>query len=258
MTTARRDNQADLDLFHRDPHGFLLRYQETLQIIVKIYVQCGMFRAQDLDDILQTLNEELLLRLPTIRARFNGSTVLRTYLSAVVRNLCIDLYHAGKREPKVVPLDETIPLPHTDVTGRYDIEHARRVFRAVLKQFDYKLELPRLLFCLKLRYRIPIERMDVLKWYPACRRKDLTSILKTFARNYEALTDKEISELITPLLNQADGRSNTPEAIRRWTKERIGNILDLLNGSPPTASFNEETLEILVEDFFSPFLAQIR
>ncbi len=254
MTTAPRDNQADLDLFYRDPHAFLLRYQETLQIIVKIYIHCGMFRAREIEDILQTLNEELLRRLPTIRARFNGSTLLRTYLSAVVRNLCLDLYRAGRRDPKPVPLDETIPLSNPDVARRYDIEHARRVFRAVLKQFDYKLELPKLLFCLKLRYRIPIERTDVLTWYPNCGRSDLTSILKTFTGNYETLTDKEISELITPLLNRADGKSNKPDAIRKWTKERIGNILDLLNGSPPTGSFEEETLEILVQDFFSPFL----
>ncbi len=258
MPNPPRDNQADLTLFYRDPHGFLLQYQDTLRIIVKVYIQCGMFRARDLEDILQTLNEALLRRLPTIQARFKGSTFLSTYMAAVVRNVCIDLFHAGKRAPNVFPLDEAISHPRPDVTSLYDIEHSRRVFRAILKQFDYKLELPRLLFCLKLRYRIPIERADVLAWYPACSNKELTGRLKTLEGNYDNLTNKEISEIITPLLNRADGRSNTPEAIRRWTKERIDHIIELLNGSPPTASFDEETLEILVEDYFSPFLAQIQ
>jgi hypothetical protein len=254
MATVPHDNEEDFALFLRDPHGFLLSYQETLRIVVKIYVQSGMFRAQDTEDILQALNEELLLRFPTIRAKFNGSTILRTYLSAVVRNLCIDLYRADKSNPKVVPLDGTLHLPHVDVTGRYDIEHTRRVFRAILKQFDYKLELPRLLFCLKLRYRFPIEREDVLKFYPGCGRNDLERLLKTLSGNYETLTEWEISELITPVLNKADGRDNTPEAILRWVRVRIGNILTLLNGSPPTGAFDQETLKILVEDFFSPFL----
>ncbi len=254
MPTVPPDNQAELDLFYRDPHAFLLHYQDTLHIIVKIYVRCGMFKAQDTEDIIQSLNERLLERLPVIRARFNGSTMIRTYLSAIVRNLCIDLYHSNKRVPNGVPLEENTALSRPDVTGRYDIEHTKLVFRAVLRQFDYKLELPRILFCLKLRYRMPIERQDVLKWYPACNRKDLTSLVNTFGGNYESLTDKEISERITPLLNRADGKTNTPEAILRWTRERIGNILDLLNGSPPTGSFNEETLQILVEDYFSPFL----
>ncbi len=254
MPTVPRDNLAELDLFYRDPHAFLLRYQETLQIIVRIYIRCGMFRAQDSEDIIQSLNERLLERFPSIRARFNGSTMIRTYLSAVVRNLCIDLYHDRKRVPNGIPLEAIAPVSRPDVAGRYDIEHTRRLFRAVLKQFDYRLELPRLLFCLKLRYRIPIERKDVLQWYPSCQPKDLASTVGKFGGNYESLTDKEIYELITPLLNQVDGRSNTPEAIRRWTKERIDNIIELLNGSPPSGSFDEETLEILVEDYFSPFL----
>jgi RNA polymerase sigma factor (sigma-70 family) len=254
MATAPHDNKEDLDLFLRNPNEFLLRYQETLQIIVKVYIQSGMFRAQDMDDILQTVNEELLRRFPTVRARFNGTTNLRTYLSAVVRNICISHYRADMKTPHVVQLNETLYLRQVDVTGRYDIEHARHVFRAILKEFDYKSELPRLLFCLKLKYRLPIQREDVLAWYPGCSKENLNHLLEGLSGDYGPLTDKEISRLITPVLNRADNRENTPEAIQRWVRERISNILDLLNGSPPTAAFDQETLKILVEDFFSPFL----
>jgi len=258
MATVPNDNQTDIDLFNRDPHAFLALYQEKLRIIVKTYVHCGMFRPQDFDDVLQTLNENLLLRIPSIKAHFRGTTVFRTYLGAIVRNLCIDLYRIqhAQRRPRTIPIEEAFPSPHTDMTVLHDIRHIRRVFRAILQQFDYRLELPRLLFCLKLRYRIPIERTDILKWYAGCDRKDLRRLVRSFSGNYEHRTDGEIYARVTPLLNRADGRENTPEAIRRWTGERISNILDLLNGSPPTASFDEETLKILVEDFFSPFLTK--
>jgi DNA-directed RNA polymerase specialized sigma24 family protein len=259
MATVPRDNQQDIDLFDRDPNAFFAFFQEKLQIIVKTYIRCGMFKPQDFDDILQTLNETLLVRLPSLKAHFNRSTTLRTYLSAVVRNLCIDLYHHQNRQHQLrtIPFQEAFPSPHTDFVVLYDIHHIRRLFQAILKQFDYKLELPRLLLCLKLRYRIPIVREDIIKWYPGCERNDIRRLLRNFSGNYENLTDAEISRRITPLLNMADGRENTPEAILRWTKERVDNILELLNGSPPTASFDEETLKILLDDFFSPFLTEI-
>jgi DNA-directed RNA polymerase specialized sigma24 family protein len=254
MSTSSGENQKDIELLQHDPQGLLLRYQATLQIIVRLYVRSGMFRARDTDDIIQTLNEQLLLRLPAIRAQYNGSSLLKTYLSAIVRNLCIDLYHEGSRQLEEVPLEEHTGAQNPQVTIRYDIEHTRTVFRAVLKQFDYKLELPRLLFLLKLRYRLPIEKEDLLKCFPNSSETDLNSLLKILGRDFEAMPDKEIFELITPVLNKADGRANTPEAIRKWTKGRVNSIIELLNGSPPTGSFDEETLKILVEDFFSPFL----
>jgi DNA-directed RNA polymerase specialized sigma24 family protein len=257
MATVPHNNQAELELFRRDPRAFLVGYQETLRTILRVYVECGMFRPQEVDDVLQTINEELLLRLPSIQAHFNGTASLRTYLDAIVRNLCIDFCNARNRQPKAVPLDYIRPAPHSDVIDRHDIEHARLVFRAILKQFDYKLELPRLLFCLKVRYRIPLRPEDVLKWYPGCSKRELTHLLKSL-EDCESLTDREISERMTPLLNKVAGRENSPEAILRWTRERIRDLLDLLNGSPPTASFDEETLIILVEDFFSPFLLKNR
>jgi RNA polymerase sigma factor (sigma-70 family) len=257
MAAVPHNSQAELDLFRRDAGAFLVGYQETLRIILRVYVQCGMFRPQEVDDVLQTINEELLHRLPSIQTHFNGTSSLRTYLDAIIRNLCIDICNARNRQPRVVPLDDFKAASHTSITDRYDIEHARLVFRAILKQFDYKLELPRLLFCLKLRYRIPPKAEDVLKWYPGCSKRDLARLLNSL-QNYESLTDLEISERITPWLNIAAGRENSPDAILRWTRDRIRDILDLLNGSPPTASFDEETLIILVEDFFSPFLLKNR
>lgn len=254
MSTSSGDNQKDIELLQHDPQGLLLRYQATLHIIVRSYVRSGMFRAQDTDDIIQTLNEELLRRLPAIRAQYNGSSLLKTYLSAIVRHLCINIYHEGSSQPEEVPLEDHTGAQNPQVTIRYDIEHTRKVFRAVLKQFDYKLELPRLLFLLKLRYRLPIEKEDILKCYPNCSQTDLNGLLKILGRDFEAMQDREIFELITPVLNKADGRANSPEAIRKWTKGRVDSIIELLNGSPPTAAFDEETIKILVEDFFSPFL----
>jgi len=258
MPTVPRDNNADIELFYRDPNAFLLAYQDTLRSVLKVYIRSGLFRPEELNDTQQTLNEELIRRIPTIRANFNGKAALRTYLSAIIRNICLDLSRLKGRHPPAVHLEGATPTPYEEMMQRTEIEHARRVFRAILKQFDYKLELPRLLFCLKLRYRITIEQGDVLQWYPGCSDGDLKTLLRALSENYVSRTDKEIYELLTPLLNKADGRENTPEAIRKWTKWRIDSILELLNGSPPTASFDEETLKILLEDFFSPFLLQIQ
>jgi DNA-directed RNA polymerase specialized sigma24 family protein len=251
MSQSTPDNEEDLTLLQKDPNALLLRYQKTLGIIVEIYVGSGMFGAGDREDVLQTLNEELLRRMPTIRAQYNGSALLRTYVSAIVRNLCLDLAREKARRPREIPLDEGSPSPEDEAADRYDLDHARGVFRAVLRQFDYKLELPRLLFCLKLRYRLPLRREDILSWYPQCRRGDVSRLLKEFGGDYESRQDKQIFKEITPVLNRADRKTNSPDAIRRWIRKRMKDIIQLLNGSPPTRSFDEETLKILVEDYFS-------
>jgi RNA polymerase sigma factor (sigma-70 family) len=254
MSAPPPDNQKDLELLKTDLPALLLRHQQTVQIIVRRYVSSGMFKWEDFEDTVQSVNEQLIVRMPSIQSGFNGTTLFRTYFSAIVRNICLSLYKGSQRQPKMFRINESIQAAQDETSDHHHIEHARQLFKVVMKQFDYKSDLPRLLFLLKLRYKIPIQKGDVLGWYPRCPREDFATLLTAFGKDYQNWMEKEIYAFIAPIMNRALKKENSPDSLRKWTLGKIAQIIELLNGNPPRAAFNEETLKILVEDFFSPFL----
>jgi RNA polymerase sigma factor (sigma-70 family) len=254
MNAPPADNQKDLALLKSDLQALQLRHQGTVQIIVRRYISSGMFEKEDFEDIVQSVNEQLIVRMPSIQSGFNGTTLFRTYFSAIVRNICLSLYKGNQRQPKMYRIDELVHSGKDATSDQYHIEQARRLFKVVLKQFDYKTDLPRLLFLLKVRYKIQVREEDVLGWYPRCPRQDLSTLLDVFGRDYQDLKEREIYVLLAPIFNRAMDKENSPDALRKWTVGKIAQIIELLNGNPPRAAFDEDTIKILLEDFFSPFL----
>ena len=242
----------DFEVFLEDPHAILLKYQGLIQTIVYFYVEQGMFPSDQKEDIVQSVNLEILKRTPSLQQHYNGSALLRTYFSAVVRNICL---HLGKR-----PATTSVPirtLPGGDIEGgrqldRYSIQQAREVFGAILVQLGPVA--PKLLICLKLRYRHPLTREEILRWWPECGNREMSSILTMFAGDYTGLDDKEIYAMIVPYFNAAEGKVSGNDALRKWIASKILRILDLLQTSIPGGSFDEESLRILFEDYSSPFL----
>ena len=68
------------------------------------------------------------------------------------------------------------------------------------------------------------------------------------------MNEYEIYEAVTPIMNKYEGKSNSADALRKWTLSKIQEIIRILNGKPPRFNFDKETLQILIEDYFSPFL----
>ena len=242
----------DYLLLQGDPNGLILAYQGMVEIIVKKYIRSGMFSVDSYSDVVQTVNVELLHRVHAIQANYNGSSLLRTYVSTVIRNICLKLHDKGIYEkPDNPPVIEKL-LPHASALDRYSVGQARRTFWAIMQQFSK--DLPKLIICLKLRYRIVLEREDVLHWYPECSSEAMSQLIARFGSHSPSRTEKETYVLMTPIVNAAEGKSNSPDALRKWTASKIDEILGLLNSSIPQSSFDEDSLRILVEDYFSPFL----
>jgi DNA-directed RNA polymerase specialized sigma24 family protein len=246
-------NSLDIALLESDPHELILRYQETIGIIVKSYIRSGMFHSGEFNDIVQQINRELLEKLARIRRQYNGTSLFRTYLSNIIRHSCLDLHKKRLSEPAFLDVElSRIPLESDSIEAKLLIEHDILTFRAIIEQFHS--EKFKLLLCLKLMYGIPIHRQDVLQWWPACPEKDLMALVVATDEGVKKQTYGRAFERLRPISNKAEKNSSPADSIRRWTDERILKILDLLNGSPPTSAHNRETLGILLEDFFAPFL----
>ncbi len=248
-----RRNSVDIDLLHSNPHALILSYQDTIRIIVKSYIGSGMFPPADLEDIVQHVNRELLERIARIRSQYNGTSLFRTYLSNIIRNSCLSLRKQRARQPSFVEIDESrLPPGPSDVDKDLLIEQDILTFRAIIEQF-YS-ERFKLLLCLKIFYRIPIQRQDIITWWRACPENDMTVLITATRDHGKKITDIQAFELLKPLVNKAENTSSSAASIRRWTDERIRVILRLLNGSPPRSAHTRETLGILLEDMFAPFL----
>jgi RNA polymerase sigma factor (sigma-70 family) len=243
-------NATDISLLHTDPRGLLLRHQETIRIIVKIYIESGMFSAAEFEDLVQQVNVRLWEKMPVIQANFDGSCLFRTYLSQVIRNACLNLHDKKTRQPQFYRLEGTAVAPSEEPNRKLLIEHDVGVLLAILDQFN--TQRPKLVLCLKLYYRIPIGRQDILDWWPQCPEKQLQYLLDTFGSHFGDISEGELYVRLHPIFAEMERKSFPVDSLRRWVDDKIGQIVRLLNGSPPVATYDRSTLGILLEYAVSP------
>jgi RNA polymerase sigma factor (sigma-70 family) len=243
-------NATDISLLHKDPRGLLLRHQETIRIIVKIYIESGMFSYTEFEDLVQQVNVRVWEKMPVMQANFDGSCLFRTYLSQVIRNACLNLHDKEARQPQFQRLDGTGIAPSDEPNRKLLIEHDARVLSAILNQFN--TQRPKLVLCLKLYYRIPIIQKDVLDWWPQCPERHIQYLLDTFGSYFGDISESEIYARIHPVFAEMEKKSPPIDSLRRWVDDKIGQIIQLLNGSPPNATYDRQTLGILLEYAVSP------
>ena len=57
-------DELDITLLRADPNAFILQCQNIINIFVKKYIGSGMFNGDDKDDIVQSINEVLIKKIP--------------------------------------------------------------------------------------------------------------------------------------------------------------------------------------------------
>ncbi len=248
------DNEKDIEMLRSDPSGLILRYQETVRIIVRKYISSGLFKASEFEDVIQEVNVSLLAKLPAMQTQYNGLSLFRTYLSVIVRNICLKEADRMKRNPEV-DIETIGEIPrHDRVEDRIAVEHEIGRFKTIVGL--YQKQRPKLLLCLKMRYRIPLSEKNIAEWFPTMNHADAIELLTRFGGTYDHVGDRDIYRALTSIVNRLEGKNNTPDAIRKWTDSKIQEILELLNGPPANSKHTPETLKILIDDFFSPFLLE--
>ena len=79
----------------------------------------------------------------------------------------------------------------------------------------------------------------------------MAALLQHFEFVSEKMESKEIYRILTPFLNRYEKKENTDDAVRNWTEVRIQEIIEVLNGRGRGATYDKETLKILVEKYSS-------
>jgi len=240
-------NQIEVNLLYNNPNEMLKNYQNIIQIIVQKFVGKRLFNAFEKEDVSQFINEKMLTeKIKKIQAQYDNSTYLRTYFSRIVQNLCYEYRRKFKQQP-TIELDENEFSSSPDFNELVIRDEFKRL-AAILKLF--KNSRNKLVLCLKLISRVEIADDDLLSYCPKCDSDKLRNLTGRFGEDYYDMKDLEIYNIITPFFNKCDGKNNSVDALRKWLDAKITEIIKILNGNPPQASYDKETLKILVQKYY--------
>ncbi|MBC8490236.1 MAG: sigma-70 family RNA polymerase sigma factor [Bacteroidetes bacterium] len=267
------DNNHEIQLLQNDPGKLILLYQDLINIIVrKILIDPGYFNSQDKDDLAQQVSESLLLKVPVIKEKYNGMSLLRTFFSVIIRNICREIrrselkqetvYRVSEYDATELPEKKTIykkKFQSTEIKENYLRTHKSEtekeiVYKSEFKNFEsilrtYSKKRAKIELCLKVIYRIPVAMADIKRYSGSADEEKNNEILKLSGSN-EKVTNQEIYEKLTRFFNKYENRQNSNDAIRKWFEQKTGELIMLMNGNPPQAFYNTETFQYFVEKYY--------
>lgn len=258
-------NDEEVELLMHKPHDLLLYHTETIRIIVRQRVLLGRMRSGDADDHIQTVQLRLLeTKLKKMQEQYDGSARVSTYLSKIILNICIEIERAQK--PRSEELSDDDLLPGTSNTPLNETIVAEELNRFSVLLSTYGKSQSKLELCLKVIFRLNLTDVDILAYcransalsidkhdgrmYAAPERAALLAVLNRSLRGESELTDKEIYTHLTPLFNACEGKSITPDAVRKWVDAKVAELLRILNGKHRRAAYTLSGLERLVELYY--------
>jgi len=251
---AGRDiDESDIFLLYHKPHTLVEKHQETIEIIVNKFIRSGLFSIHERDDVIQTINVQLLdNKIQKVQQHFDKSTKVVTYLSRVIQNLCLEIH---RKKSRGITIDENQDLDALQSDSSEREYLSDMVIRSELHRLHatlvlYHTKQPKLELCLKLYYRLPLQRGDILGLKESVDDAVVDAFLNEFRDQYEDLDDKEVYKKVTPHFNVIENKQNTPDALRKWTNGKIKEIIHLLNSPPANAKYDKETLRILLSKYY--------
>jgi hypothetical protein len=231
-----------------DPGQFILNYQQLIEVLVHVFIRSGYFPTEDKQEIIHSIIERLLIRMPKIKAQYNGHSRLKTYLSVIIRNLILERIREKQYLRKIEMVEEyncEIEY-HEDPLNRMIIDQEITRLGKILGMFCTKRK--KLELCMKLIFRIPLKMNDFTEFRNDFQAADYHSYCRHFGQIH-LTTDLDIYEWLTNLVNKYEGKDSSSDAMRKWIKQKLEEIIDLLNGTPQTSNYSVETLQILFEKY---------
>lgn len=238
-----------MQLLQDDPAALMLRYQVMADTIVQMHINEGKLPREEKEEFVHHILDAFLQRLPSIRLQYNGQSQLRTYCAAVFRNLCKDRIRQYHRQGSHRMLRES-DMPAYSVSNplsRLAIKEEVVLFGKVFSLFTRKRAKATLF--LKAYFRIPLIRQDLLDYHPALQEEELRHWLDMLSIG-EDENDIGLYRALGKLSAKAEGKGGSEEAIRKWIRARLNDLVRCMNTSRDTRH-TAETVQLLAERFFS-------
>ncbi len=230
------------------PGELIVKYQPLVQVVVQVFMKSGYFRGDEKEEIVQWVNLRLLDRIDRIRSQYSGISLLRTYFSSIIRNLCLEFIRKGKNQERVRMLNEddhNLSYSPDHLKGMIIRQECQRL-GLILNMFHH--EKAKLLVCFKCLIRVPVTMKDIeayaLKTVPESICHPILQL-----RPDSGIPDRQLYQRLSVLVNHVEGRSGSADALRKFIWLREMEIIRLLNGEPPHACHNQETFRILLDRY---------
>ena len=242
------ENEKDIKLLQNNPNSLIIKYQNLIEIIVNKFVQTSYINYSDRDDFIQLINEKLLLKIQKIKEQYNGSTLVKTYMSVIIRNICLEEF----RKISVTSFQEieNTPIQYDETSNAVDkliIDNEIDRFSMILKL--YFKQQSKLEFILKLVFRIPIKVEDFENYCRKFKQPEIYKLIEKI-KPENKISEGKLYEIIIPYINKCDEKNNSPDALRKWFKTKSSELIELMNGNPHRAFYEKETIQILAEKYF--------
>jgi len=249
------NNDNEIELLKSNPNALIVKYQDIIKIIVNKFISSGSINFSDKEEFFQIINERLLLSSKRIKKQYKGISLLKTYYSTIIRNICLE--EINKRKRYNFSELETSNYIELSENAIYEDFYLNYEFDRLSKILDmYNSKTPKLVLCLKIIYRLPVEVNDFKKYCLKLKVDKINELIEV-VNPVKIISEFELFQILTPYINKCDNQNNQPDALRRWTKRKIDEIIELMNGDPPRANYDKETLQILIEKFYSKKMNKI-
>jgi len=237
-------NQRDIELLMNNPHRLVLELQKLIDIIISKFIRTGQFDASNFDEIKQQINEELLNKMPDIKNQFQEKSLLRTYLSVIIRNICINLWR--KRDKiKYIDYEHVINIGTSyNTMDSMIIEEEKERLKKVMEL--YYQQKSKLILCLKLKFKMSFDFEDFREFNIHISQTEFEEFVHHIYP-YEKCTDIILFTALTNIFNKYENKNNAHDTLRKWVNLKINELIDILNGNPPTSKYDEESFQILFE-----------
>jgi len=220
-----------------------------IEIIVMKFIRSGGFSYQEKMDIIQTINEEILLKTHKIIDQYQGKSKFRTYLAIIIQNICYEILRKKKNNieveiEKVNLTDEETLSPQNSIIIQQEILRLKNALEFYYKQKD------KLILCLKLKFRIPHSIIDFQQYSVKITQEEFNQF-ENAVNPYIETTDLSIYQALVKICNKHEKKENSSDSLRKWISLKINELIEFLNGVPPASNYSEETLQILFEKLIS-------
>ncbi len=237
----------DIYLLRSDRDEFIVRCQRIITIVVKYFIKSGMFEPAQYDDAMQSINEEFIKRLPSIEKNFDHRVRMSTYVSVIIRNICLRIYEREQSDMSTVSLS-TIDLPY-DEGNSASLILDDELERLKLALSMYGAQQYKLILCLKVYFRLPVSMTDLRQCFKKSNGTELHTLYSAFGSDYDHSRESDNFSALSPFMNKEEENLTSGDSLRRWTVEHLVKLIALLNGDPPNRSHTKETIKILLDQY---------
>ena len=214
--------------------------------VVSKYVARSVIPLREKEDVEMAVVEKFLNKKDKIINAFEGKSKLITYFTAVINRMCCEIIRKEQKHWYSVPDNEQNDDNNKDsLTLSYEAEkrvvinsEVKRLSKAMLffNGINAKVNL-----FLKYYYDIPLNDNDLISYS-----KENKNFLKDVLVNKQKDLKSDKFEKLAKIVNKAEGKNITGDAVRMWLNKQINVLLKRLNNNN-SSNHNAESLGLLFE-----------